>query len=167
MAPTDATTTCNRYWTAYIVSNGTPVTLAMTDLRNDETEADAVKRVLARVEKYPFKIELLVADSGFFNERVIRRAREIAATVVHVPKKGDCMKEETQCTQVVYGDLSPVHRQRAGHGVPARGRCLLPERATNTARLSVTTWLAASPITPPNRSNESIGNDQVLRRPTG
>jgi hypothetical protein len=41
-----------------------------------------------------FEIELLLADGGFFNERVIRRAREIAATVVHVSKKGDCMKEK-------------------------------------------------------------------------
>ncbi len=61
----------------------------MTDVRNDETEADAVERVLARIENYPIKIELLLADSGFLNERVIRRSREIAATVVHVPKKGD------------------------------------------------------------------------------
>ena len=65
----------------------------MTDVRNDEIEADAVGRVLARVENYPFEIVLLLADSGFFNERVIRRAREIAATVVYVPKKGDIMKE--------------------------------------------------------------------------
>ncbi len=93
MALTDGTTTCHRYCTAYVVSNGKPVTLAMTDVRNDETEADAVKRVLARVENYPVEIELLLADSGFFDERVIRRAREIAATVVHIPKRGDRMKE--------------------------------------------------------------------------
>jgi hypothetical protein len=94
MAPKDGTTTCHRYCTAYVVSNGKPVTLAMTYVRNDETEADAVERVLARVENYPFEIELLLADSGFFNERVIRRSREIAATVVHAPKKGDRMKEK-------------------------------------------------------------------------
>ena len=94
MAPKDGTTTCHRYWTAYVVSNGKPVTLAMTDVRNDETEADAGEHALARVENYPVEIELLLADSGFFNERVIRRSREIAATVVHVPKKGDRMKEK-------------------------------------------------------------------------
>ena len=94
MAPKDGTTTCHRYCTAYVVSNGKPVTLAMTYVRNDETEADAVERVPARVENYPFETELLLADSGFFNERVIRRSREIAATVVHVPKKGDRMKEK-------------------------------------------------------------------------
>ena len=94
MAPKDGTTTCHRYCTAYVVSNGKPVTLAMTYVRNDEDEADAVERVLARVENYPFEVELLLADSGFYNERVIRRARDIAATVVHVPKKGERMKDK-------------------------------------------------------------------------
>jgi len=94
MAPKDGTTTCHRYCTAYVVSNGKPVTLAMTYVRNDEDEADAVERVLARVKNYPFEIDLLLADSGFFNERVIRRSREIAATVVHVPKKGERMKDK-------------------------------------------------------------------------
>jgi len=94
MAPKDGTTTCHRYCTAYVVSNGKPVTLAMTYVRNDETEADAVERVLARAKNSPFEINLLLADSGFFNERVIRRARDIAATVVHVPKKGERMKDK-------------------------------------------------------------------------
>jgi hypothetical protein len=94
MAPKDGTTTCHRYCTAYVVSNEKPVTLAMTYVRSDEDEADAVKRVLARVENYPFDVDLLLADSGFYNERVLRRSREIAATVVHVPKKGDRMKEK-------------------------------------------------------------------------
>ncbi len=94
MAPKDGTTTCHRYCTAYVVSNEKPVTLGMTYVRNDETEADAVERVLARVENYPFEIELLLADSGFFNERVICRLREIAATVIHVSQKGDRMKEK-------------------------------------------------------------------------
>jgi hypothetical protein len=40
-----------------------------------------------------FEIELL-ADSGFFNERVIRRSREITATVVRVHKKGGHMKDK-------------------------------------------------------------------------
>jgi len=94
MAPKDGTTTCHRYCTAYVVSNEKPVTLAMTYVRNDEDEADAVERVLARVENYPFEIDLLLADSGFYNERVIRCARNIAATVVHVPKKGERMKDK-------------------------------------------------------------------------
>ncbi len=90
----DGTTTCHRYCTAYLVSNGKPVTLAMTYVRSDEKEADAVERVLDRVEAYPFDIELLLADRGFYNERILRRSQEIAATVVPVQKKGERMKEK-------------------------------------------------------------------------
>jgi hypothetical protein len=57
MAPKDGTTTCHRHYTAYPVSNGKPVTLAITYVRNDEKQADAVERVLDRVEAYPFEIE--------------------------------------------------------------------------------------------------------------
>lgn len=100
MSPQDGTTTCHRYCTAYVVSNGKPVTLAMTYVRSDETEADAVERVLDRVAAYPFEIDLLLADRGFYNERVIRRAREIAATVVPVQNKGERMEDklETHCS---------------------------------------------------------------------
>ena len=94
MALKDGTTTCHRYCTAHVVSNGKPVTLAMTYVRNDEDQADAVERVLARVENYPFEIDLLLADSGFYNERFICRARDISVTVVHVPKKGERMKDK-------------------------------------------------------------------------
>lgn len=38
----DGTPTCQRYCTAYVVSNGKAVTLAMTYVRSDETEADTV-----------------------------------------------------------------------------------------------------------------------------
>jgi hypothetical protein len=98
MAPKDGTTTCHRYFTAYVVSNEKPVTLAMTYVRSDEDEADGVERVLARIENYPFEIDLLLADSGFDNERVIRRARDIAATVVHLPERGEQMKEKSIST---------------------------------------------------------------------
>ncbi|WP_130501847.1 ISH3 family transposase [Natrinema hispanicum] len=96
----DGTTTCHRYCTAYLVSNGKPVTLAMTYVRSDEKEADAVERVLDRVEAYPFEIDLLLADRGFYNERILRRSREIAATVVPVQKKGKRMKKklDTHCS---------------------------------------------------------------------
>lgn len=77
MKPKDGTTTCHRYCTAYVVSNGKPVTLAMTYVRSDEKEADAVERVFDRVAAYSFDIELLLADRGFYNERIIRQSREI------------------------------------------------------------------------------------------
>jgi len=133
MAPKDGTTTCHRYCTAYVVSNGKPVTLAMTYVRSDEDEADAVERVLARVENYPFEIDLLLADSGFYNERVIRRARDIAPTVVHVPKKGERMKDKLE-THKSYMTTYRIQGQRAGTALPARGRCLLPERRSRQAR---------------------------------
>jgi len=61
MAAKDGTTTCHRYCSAYPFQNGKPVTLAMTYVRSDESEADAVERVLDRVEAYPFDIDLLLA----------------------------------------------------------------------------------------------------------
>jgi len=98
--PKDGTTTCHRYCTAYLVSNGKPVTLALTYVRSDEKEADAVGRVLDRVGAYPFEIDLLLADRGFYNERVIRRARDLATTVIPVKEKGERMKDKlaTHCS---------------------------------------------------------------------
>ena len=98
--PKDGTTTCHRYCTAYLVSNGKPVTLALTYVRSDEKEADAVERVLDRVAAYPFEIDLLLADRGFYNERVIRRARDLATTVIPVKEKGERMKDKlaTHCS---------------------------------------------------------------------
>jgi len=100
MAAKDGTTTCHRYCSAYLVSNGKPVTLAMTYVRSDESEADAVERVLDRIEAYPFEIDLLLADRGFYNERILRRSHDIAATVVPVQKKGKRMKKklDTHCS---------------------------------------------------------------------
>ncbi|WP_436903806.1 ISH3 family transposase [Halovenus halobia] len=98
--PKDGTTTCHRYCTAYVVSNGKPVTLTVTYVRSDEKEADAVERVLDRVAAYPFEIDLLLADRGFYNERVIRRARDLATTVIPVKEKGERMKDKltTHCS---------------------------------------------------------------------
>jgi len=98
--PKDGTTICHRYCTAYVVSNGKPVTLALAYVRSDEKEGDAVKRVLDRVAAYLFEIGLLLADRGFYNERVIRRARDLATTVIPVQKKGERMKDKlaTHCS---------------------------------------------------------------------
>ena len=54
----------------------------------------AWKKKPARVEDHPSDIERLFADSGLFNERIPRRARDIAATVVHVLKNGERMKDK-------------------------------------------------------------------------
>jgi len=54
MAAKDGTTTCHRYCSAYLVSSGKPVTLAMTYVWSDESEVDAVEDTLDRIEAYPF-----------------------------------------------------------------------------------------------------------------
>lgn len=88
MAPKDGTTTCHRYCTHYVVSNGKPVTVTITYVRSDEAEAHAVERILDRVEAYPFEIDLLLADRGFYNGGVLRQLQDIAPTVIPVPKNG-------------------------------------------------------------------------------
>jgi len=133
MAPKDGTTTCHRYCTAYVVSNGKPVTLAMTYVRSDEDEADAVERVLARVENYPFEIDLLFADSGFYNERVIRRARDIAPTVVHVPKKGERMKDKLE-THKSYMTTYRMYKDSERELRFPLAVAVLPERRSRQAR---------------------------------
>jgi hypothetical protein len=60
--PEDGTTTCHCYCTVYVVSNGKPVTLAVTYVRSDEKEVDAVEDAFDRVAAYPFEIDLLLAD---------------------------------------------------------------------------------------------------------
>lgn len=104
----DGTTTCHRYCIAYVVSNGKPVTLALTYVRSDETEADAVENALDRVTVYPFEADLLLAVRRFYNECVIRRAREIAATVVPFQNKGERMKDKLDYALLVHDDLPDV-----------------------------------------------------------
>ena len=75
----------------------------------------------------------------------------------------------TEYDSTVAGRLIACTKTASGNSV-SRSWSLSPTRTvigTNTPRLSVATWLVASPITPPNRSNEYIGNDQALRRPIG
>jgi len=95
---TDGTTTCHRYCTAYVASNGKPVTLALTYVHSDEKEADAIERVLDRVGACPSDIDLLLADRGFYNGCVIRRGRELATTVIPVQRKVERMKDESRRT---------------------------------------------------------------------
>jgi hypothetical protein len=102
--------------TAYLVSNGKPVTLAMTYVRSDETEADAVERILDRVAAYPFEIDLLLADRGFYNEQVIRQARNIAATVIPVAKKGNRLNDklDVHCSYMTTYRMYKDHERELG-----------------------------------------------------
>ena len=94
MAPKDGTTTCHRYCTAYVVSNGKPVTLAMTYVRNDEDEADAVERVLARVETYPFEIKQILMDRDAFVGELIGILRQTAPPVFPVRTGKDSLRKK-------------------------------------------------------------------------
>jgi len=80
MAAKDGTTTCHRSCSAYLVSNGKTVTLALTYVRSDESESDAVEGTLDRIEAYPFEIDLLLADRSFYDERILRRSRDCHTT---------------------------------------------------------------------------------------
>jgi len=128
--------------------------------------ADAVERVLARVENYPFEIDLLLADSGFYNERVIRRARDIPNGRSRA-QEGRAHEGQTRNSQVVHDDLSHVQGQRAGTALPARGR-RLPTRTeieASTARSFVATWRVALLIAQRSRSNTATGSVQASKRP--
>ena len=62
MQARDGTTKCHRYCTAFILAQGKPLTLAVEPVDGDDSKADAVERVLARVETYPFEIEQILMD---------------------------------------------------------------------------------------------------------
>jgi len=54
-------------------------------MRDEAT--DAVGRVLDRVEQLPFEVDAILADRGYYQERVIRRARATAPVVLPVIKR--------------------------------------------------------------------------------
>ena len=164
MATKDGTTTCHRYCTAYLVSNGKPVTLATTYVRSDEKEADAVERILDRIEAYPFEIDLLLADRGFYNERILRRSRGIGATVVPVQKKGKRMKRklDTHCSYMttyrMYKDCKRELNSRLQSLSPTK-----PEIVAKAERSFEAMWRAIWLIARRSRSNGSTGNARRLR----
>ncbi len=74
---------------------------AGSDIRPQRREGSRRGRaILDRVGTYPFEIDLLFADRRFYNERVIRRARDLATTVTSVQKRGERMKDNlaTHCS---------------------------------------------------------------------
>lgn len=64
------------------MTNEKPVTFVLTYIRSDEKEADTVEDAFVRVAVYPFKTDLLLVDRGFYNEQVIRPARELAMPII-------------------------------------------------------------------------------------
>jgi len=59
MKPRDGTTNCHRYCTAFVLDTKKPLTLAITPVVSDEDAADAVGRVLDRVEQLPFEVDAI------------------------------------------------------------------------------------------------------------
>lgn len=93
MAARDGTMTCHRYCTAFVLDTAKPLTVAFTAVDATDSPIDAVERVLDRVDALPFEIKCLLADRGFYTERVIRRARRTAPLVLPVVTGGKRLRE--------------------------------------------------------------------------
>jgi len=128
MKPRDGTTNCHRYCTAFVLDTKKPLTLAITPVVSDEDAADAVGRVLDRVEQLPFEVDAILADRGYYQERVIRRARATAPVVLPVIKKGNGFSINSTHTPPTGPNMRCTQGQRPRASVPARGLCLLPQR---------------------------------------
>lgn len=94
MKATDGTTACHRYCTAFTLTTGKRLTLALTTVRSDKPTADAVERILDRVGSLPFETEVYLADRGFYIGQFLRSARQQALVVVPVVPKGDRLTEK-------------------------------------------------------------------------
>lgn len=106
MKATDGTTTCHRYCTAYTLTTGKRLTLALTKVRSDEPTADAIERILDRVGSLPFDIDIYLADRGFYIERFLRSARRRAPVVVPVVPKGDRLKKKLDVSASTWDDYT-------------------------------------------------------------
>src|SRR5699024_12513986 len=54
---------CHRYCTAFVIARGKPLTLAVEPVAGEDSKADAVERVLARVETYHFETKQILIRS--------------------------------------------------------------------------------------------------------
>ena len=94
MQARDGTTKCHRYCTAFVIARGKPLTLAVEPVAGEDSKADAVERVLARVETYPFEIERILIDRAAFAGDVISVLRETAPPVFPVRTGKDSLREK-------------------------------------------------------------------------
>jgi hypothetical protein len=94
MQARDGTTKCHRYCTAFVIARGKPLTLAVEPVAGEDSKADAVERVLARVETYPFEIERILIDRAAFAGDVIGVLRETAPSVFPVRTGKDSLREK-------------------------------------------------------------------------
>ncbi len=94
MQARDGTTKCHRYCTAFVIARGKPLTLAVEPVAGEDSKADAVERVLDRVETYPFEIERILIDRAAFAGDVIGVLRETAPPVFPVRTGKDSLREK-------------------------------------------------------------------------
>jgi len=142
MKPRDGTTNCHRYCTAFVLDTKKPLTLAITPVVSDEDAADAVGRVLDRVEQLPFEVDAILADRGYYQERVIRRARATAPVVLPVIKRENGFSINS--THASYWTEYAMYRAKT-ESFSSRTRSVSPTTtatAARTAKSSVDMWRA-------------------------
>ena len=98
MKARDGTTKCHRYCTAFVLAQGKPLTLAVEPVAGDDSKADAVERVLARVQQYPFEIERILMDRAAYVGKLIGVLRETAPPVFPVKTGKDSLREKLSAT---------------------------------------------------------------------
>jgi len=119
MQARDGTTKCHRYCTAFVIAQGKPLTLALEPVDGEDSNADAVERVLACVETYPFEIEQILRDRTAFAGELIGVLRETAPPVFPVKTGKDSLREklsvnasymteETICEEKEYEQTYPL-----------------------------------------------------------
>jgi hypothetical protein len=98
MQARDGTTKCHRYCTAFVIAKGKPLTLAVEPVDDEDSKADAVERVLARVEVYPFEIEQVLMDRAAYVGELIGVLRAIAPPVFPVKTGKASLREKLSAT---------------------------------------------------------------------
>jgi len=94
MEARDGTTKCHRYCTAFVIAQGKPLTLAVEPVDGEDSKADAVERVLARVETYPFETDQILMDRDAFVGELIGVLRETAPPVFPVITRKDSLRKK-------------------------------------------------------------------------
>ena len=94
MQARDGTTKCHRYCTAFVIAQGKPLTLALEPVDGEDNKADAVERVLARVELCPFEVEQILMDRAAFAGELIGVLRETAPPVFPVKTGKDSLRKK-------------------------------------------------------------------------
>ena len=98
MKARDGTTKCHRYCTAFVIAQGKPLTLAVEPVDGDDSKADAVERVLARVEVYPFEVDQILMDRAAYVGELIGVLRAIAPPVFPVKTGKASLREKLSAT---------------------------------------------------------------------